>query len=239
MTNRPGDLPSYRYGSPSEPTRDEKGYDVAVNRDGANYGVLGGTGDFSPEIDVRDYGDFVLNLSAIDKRLVRTSKPIIPWLGVRNTLLDNMTINNQPEAPIEVKWTMLLNYVAQHLPQGVVMPAQSELHGKQPVGGLAELLITGLGLQGYNGALNNALIEAEGFTFADEAERDLLGREAGSSRELLIDDPELGSAHERKQWVAAHVDPQAPIAQGENPYGAVGRLAREARAAHPNGQGKV
>lgn len=238
MTKRPGDLPSYRYGMPTVKTASDRAYDAAVNKEGLerSVGFAELEEEFTPENAVRDYGRFTLNLSVIDKRLVNTTKPVIPWLDVRNMMLDGMQIDAQPEAPIEVKWTTLLNYVAQHVPQGT-MPAQSELHGKAPVGGLAEMLITGLGLQAYEGVLNGTLIEAEGFAFGDKDERYLLAGELGSSRERLIAEPEHGRAHERSRearLLTRHLSAAPADQNTENPYRRIEMLRRQIREDVPN-----
>lgn len=229
-----GDKPSYRHsGIAANPT--DAGYDRAVHGGGAH-----GAGElraaFAPEHILREYGSFTLDISAIDQNLMRIQKPVLSWLDVRNALLEGMRITDQPDAVLEVKWARLLNYLSTQLPEGAV-PAQSELHGRSPVGGLAELLIDTLGLETQDNAIAASLREAEGYAFGDKAARRMAEEELGAFREGSVPASAHGNAHLRAHLARVNTQELSDLPPGEvteNPYGHVNALAARIRTDAPN-----
>jgi|GEM_PF-4029454 len=216
----------------------DKGYDRATRIESDD--VRLGKPDFVPANIVRDYGAFTLNLSAIDTRLIKLSREVVPWLSVRNAMLDGMVIPSNPDAPIEVKWTSLLNYVREQMPPDT-FPAQSELHDKKPVAGLAESLITALELGASETMLTGTLLDSEHY--------ELTGRTNGMQdsgdappRSLVMEGEQqgMGLARAREARLRTRHLSDVPADQvTESPYARVGQLIREIRSDVPNRTGGI
>ena len=216
----------------------DKGYDTAT-RSGSD-DLRMGRPEFAPETVMRDYGAFTLNLTEVDRRLLKHRQEVVPWLSVRNAMLDQMVIVNQPDASIEVKWTMLLNYVRDKMPPDS-FPAQSELHDKKPVEGLAESIITALDLGDSETMLTGTLLDSEHF--------ELTGRINGmrdsgdaSPRSQVMEGQPIGMGLERAREArlrTRHLSDVPADQNTENPYGRVNQLIGEIRTDIPNKPGGI